>query len=371
MTEPNEIERLRQQLEDAQRRLAECQSRPDCSAQTRASIEREIKDLNDELRQAELGLKGQTPPSREQNLRIEGKVDVAISGDHHGDIIFRLLPARVPSTPSLEEISKGKELLCHMPVPPEPTPSERRAFLLAGLFPIRHNPLFVGRDAILAALAQRLKPEGARSMVLTGAEGVGKTSLAVEFAHRYGAYFAGGVFWISCDKPSEIANQVSRYGGPGGLELWYSDEELALTEQVARVRRQWESELPRLLIFDQCEDENEQLSIEWRLQEWLPHMGGCRVLMTSRRQDWSPALGVETIALGGLDRSDSIRLLQTLASNLSDQEADRVARALGDLPWLLTRAGGYLHRYRHITTVDQFLSELSSSDLRQHRAFRT
>jgi hypothetical protein len=58
------------------------------------------------------------------------------------------------------------------------------------------NVQFVGREADLQALAAIVK-SGTTAAVATGIGGVGKTQLAVEFAHRYGQFFTGGAFWLS------------------------------------------------------------------------------------------------------------------------------------------------------------------------------
>jgi hypothetical protein len=49
------------------------------------------------------------------------------------------------------------------------------------------NPLFVGREADLKAIAKNLKDGGAAA-ITTGIGGVGKTQLASKFAHRYGQF---------------------------------------------------------------------------------------------------------------------------------------------------------------------------------------
>jgi tetratricopeptide (TPR) repeat protein len=370
MTNPEEITTLHQRLADAEQRLATLHHQVNPSSQSLTSVQQEIADYKDQLEALGTQL-SEVTVIRHHTLTIEGqaRVDVAVAGD----LIYKLLPARVPRYPSTEEITQGNELLDYMPIPPTESPTQPRPFLLSGVFPLRHNPLFVGRDTMLQELAQRLKPVGAKAAISTGIGGVGKTTLAAEFAHRYGTFFAGGVFWISCADPNAIATQVAKYGGQGGLELWYPHEELSLEERVARVKRQWESELPRLVIFDNCDDWADatgELSAELILQDWMPHTGGCRVLVTSRRQEWSPALGVIDIFLDVLARPASITLLQSLASHLTDEEADRIAEAVGDLPLALYLAGGYLQRYRHVTTVDQFLTELMQIDPTQHRALR-
>jgi hypothetical protein len=70
--------------------------------------------------------------------------------------------------------------------------------------PFPPNRLFVGRADDLKALAQALKAGGSavgQVAAATGMGGIGKTQLATEFAHRYGPFFAGGVFWVSCKQP--------------------------------------------------------------------------------------------------------------------------------------------------------------------------
>ena len=55
--------------------------------------------------------------------------------------------------------------------------------------------------------------------------------------------------------------------------------ELKLEEQVQVVCQEWQSPTPRLLVFDNCEEEK-------LLTEWRPKTGGCRVVVTSRRGQW-------------------------------------------------------------------------------------
>jgi tetratricopeptide (TPR) repeat protein len=368
MLSPEEIVVLRSQIEQAEQLLGQFQRQASASPQVIAALQRQIADDKAALKEAELIV------SRQHSMTIQGnaRVGVAVAGDVHGSIVVKQLPVRVPQYPSQEEIAAGKERIALLPIPPVPIPPVR-PFLLAGLFPLRANPLFVGRDAMLQELAVALKPVGAKAAISTGIGGVGKTTLAAEFAHRYGHYFLGGVFWISCADPQTIAPQIASYGGPGGLEVWHPDEELSLDERVARVRRQWESELPRLLVFDNCDDWTSaagELSAEVLLGEWMPHIGGSRVLVTSRRQDWSPALGVSDIQLDVLARRDSIRLLQSIASYLSDAEADQVADVMGDLPLALYLTGSYLQHHRHTTSVDQFLRELEQNSLVSHPALQ-
>jgi tetratricopeptide (TPR) repeat protein len=211
--------------------------------------------------------------------------------------------------------------------------------------PWARNDFFVGREEDLKALARQLKA-GETSAVgqvetaaATGLGGIGKTQLASEFVHRYGRFFAGGVFWMSFADPGAVPAEVAACGR--SLNLHSSFDALTLEQQVRLVEEAWQSPLPRLLVFDNCEDEE-------LLQRWRPRFGGSRVLVTSRRQEWDPTLGVKTVPLTTLPRPASIELLRRFRPDVPETEPalDDIANALGDLPLALHLAGSFLQTYR-------------------------
>ena len=71
----------------------------------------------------------------------------------------------------------------------------------------------------------------------------------------------------------------------------------------------WENELPRLLIFDNCEDEA-------LLRAFRPVTGGSRVLVTSRREQWDASVNVQAVPVGMLSVTDSAALLRKLNPQL-------------------------------------------------------
>jgi hypothetical protein len=109
--------------------------------------------------------------------------------------------------------------------------------------PFSRNPLFVGRADDLKALAATLKGGGTAAIgqvaAATGLGGIGKTQLASEFAHRYGQFFVGGVFWLSFAEASGVTAEIAACGGPGALNLPAFDA-LAFADQLARVRQEWQ-----------------------------------------------------------------------------------------------------------------------------------
>jgi tetratricopeptide (TPR) repeat protein len=215
--------------------------------------------------------------------------------------------------------------------------------------PLAVNPLFTGRQDDLRSLARHLKTAGTPATVAaTGLGGIGKTQLAAELAHRYGRFFAGGVFWLRFADPAGVPAEVAACGlelslHPGSLHPSYA--RLPLEEQVRLVLAAWQGPVSRLLIFDNCEDES-------LLDAWRPRSGGARVLLTSRRATWDPALGVAAVALPPLQREASRALLRRFRPDLpadtaKDPALDGIAAALGDLPLALHLAGGFLARYAH------------------------
>lgn len=263
---------------------------------------------------------------------------------------------RTNTLPNLRQrLADTPDLPAHTPLPYDPTILPERGPLPPGSRMImRPNAYFVGREAELLALADSLhmgQPAVIHEALsaVTGLGGVGKTQLAVEFAHRYGRYFAGGVFWLSMSEAANASAEVAACGEALGLNRpgW---DDLPLPEQAARVQREWAKDVPRLLIFDNCETED-------ILQAWLPPTGACRLLLTSRRATWPGEWGLAALPLAVLPRPQSIQLLQKYRPALSAAEADLLAQELGDLPLALQLAGSYLHEVT-LTTVPDYLHAL-------------
>jgi tetratricopeptide (TPR) repeat protein len=231
------------------------------------------------------------------------------------------------------------------------------------------NPQFVGREEELKTLA-RLLHTGSTAAIgpiaaATGLGGIGKTQLASEFAHRYGQYFVGGVFWLSLAEADVVPNEVVACGLSGGLDLPEGFATQPLESQIALVLARWQLPIPRLLIFDNCEDE--QLLAQWR-----PSSGGCRVLITSRRSHWDEVADVQLLPLAVLSRVESVALLRTFRPDLAadDPDLDAVAAELGDLPLALHLAGSYLKQYQRDMTVTGYLTELRSAQLLAHESLQ-
>jgi tetratricopeptide (TPR) repeat protein len=252
----------------------------------------------------------------------------------------------------------------HIPEP-APLPPGSRMHMM-------RNPLFVGRLDELSNLAEALQVQGTAAISqvasVTGLGGIGKTQLATEFVHRYGQFFPGGVFWLSFAEPASVPVEVAQCGGPGHLGLWSTDAAPDLTTQLTMVRTAWNLPVARLLVFDNCEDED-------LLKDWRPTSGGCRVLVTCRRHEFSEYLGVRLLELGVLPREESLKLLRSFSRDqLLDPAGEQVLNAicaeLGDLPLALHLAGSFLARYRSVITPVKYLDQLHDDKLLGHSSLQ-
>lgn len=231
--------------------------------------------------------------------------------------------------------------------------------------PFSINPYFVGREMELKRVAAALKEASTVAIAAaTGVGGIGKTQLAVEFVHRYGQFFVGGVHWMSFSDEDSVPSEIVSCGITMP-ELRTSLDTYDIEEQVKLVLSAWQSPIPRLLIFDNCEDPR-------LLEQWRPKTGGCRVLVTSRRQEWDALFNLKSIVLETLNRTQSIDLLRKFLPKFdhSDPFLDQIAAELGDLPLALHLAGNHLKRYRYEITPEHYLTQIRSPSLLQHHSLQ-
>lgn len=291
------------------------------------------------------------------------RVSVEISGD----VNYNYADA-TPSSPDRGELEEARRRLGELPLEDVP---DRAATLPPGsVMRLRPNSRFVGRHEDLKAIASNLKAGDTTAIgeVMVAASGglggVGKTQLACEFVYRYGRFFHG-VYWLNFAESGSVPSQVAACGGSGRMELRRDFHTLQLEEQVRAVMSEWQNELPRLLVFDNCEDED-------LLDTWLPPTGGCRVLVTSRRSSWDETPGVIELPLNVLSREESVELLRKYRPDLAahSPELDAIADELGDLPLALDLAGRFLKRYRREVMPSAYLEAIRQPDLLEHRSLR-
>jgi hypothetical protein len=196
------------------------------------------------------------------------------------------------------------------------------------------NPNFVGRTELLKALRGLLRTSDPDAVVRAGAvcglAGVGKTQLAIEYAHRFAADYSL-VWWVAAEQPLAIPGRLATLARRLGLaELTDQEGQLSLLWEELGRRERW------LLIFDNAEHPR-------GLSSYRPPAGRGQVLVTSRNPAWGAM--ATPLPVEALPRAEAVAFLRARAGG-QNAAADELAEALGDLPLALEQAAAYLEQTR-------------------------
>ena len=218
---------------------------------------------------------------------------------------------------------------------PAPQKNTRMAAL-----PYAHNPYFVGRENLLLDVHERLHASptptlsDGKVLAIVGAGGVGKTSIAREYADRFWRLYQD-IVWVR-GVPQTLTTEFAK------LALMLNLAEEPSHDAGVDARRAMTAlneRTPRLLIIDNVVDESS-------IQQWIPTTGLCRTIITSRFAGWSAA--VQSVSVDVLARASAQDfLLNRCASERttrSARSADLLAEQLGGLPLALEQAGAYMQK---------------------------
>lgn len=198
-----------------------------------------------------------------------------------------------------------------------------------GRVPSRNRD-FTGREELLIQLRHGIGG-GATAVLPTalhGLGGVGKTQIAIEYAHRNKADY-DVVWWIPSDQPLLIASSIARLAPHLGLPEANETGVAETVEAVIEALRTGEPYTRWLLIFDNSHDPES-------IMEFIPDGSG-DVLITSRNFEWAGV--VRTLTVDVFSREESRRFLDRRVPGILHDEAETLADALGDLPLALDQAG--------------------------------
>ena len=227
-------------------------------------------------------------------------------------------------------------------------------------------PNFKGRDQLLMELHHKMMGEGrvgVKTAGLHGTGGIGKTQLAVEYAHRYRYYYPAGVYWLNAaaDWRQEIAD-CAVHLDRSLIERTTDERVLAFREHLAA------QENDALLVLDNVADPAE---VARRLvAPKLTLMDICqqtrtRLLVTTRKQTLDGFVAVSVDVLAPLD-ARAVLLDAWVTSRRNDaadvDALDSIAESLGYLPLALAWMTAALQELLDLAPGD-LLAELRTRGL--------
>jgi hypothetical protein len=194
------------------------------------------------------------------------------------------------------------------------------------------RPVFLaGREELLAELDARLastkRESGPQMVALCGLGGAGKTSVALEYAHRHLAEV--GIAWqFPAEDPALLVAAFGDLAAQlGARELLDTRDPVASVHGVlAAHQARW------LLVFDNAPDRAS-------VAAFVPPAGRGRVLITSRDQIWPSGQALDVPVL---DPEVAAEFLVNRTGDPDRQAAVDLASELGGLPLALEQAGAYV-----------------------------
>jgi DNA-binding SARP family transcriptional activator/tetratricopeptide (TPR) repeat protein len=289
---------------------------------------------------------GRQADADEQYRRIRRRLADELGSDP-GAGLRRLHERILAADPTLTAAAPPVQLTTGLTVPAQ-LPADVRAF--------------TGRTRELTALDRSLAPDGDEPpltvMLLSGTAGVGKSALAVRWAHRVRDAFPDGQLYVNLrgyDAEQPVAVGDALAGFLSALGVHGPEIPPGVDERAGRYR----SELTgrrMLVLLDNAS------SVE-QVRPLLPGTGSCLVLITSR--DSLPGMvaihGAERINLDLLPMTDAVGLLRRLIGERVDDEpsvAEDLAAACARLP-LALRIAAELAAARDDVSLAELFGELS------------
>ncbi|MEV4146032.1 FxSxx-COOH system tetratricopeptide repeat protein [Amycolatopsis sp. NPDC049691] len=254
----------------------------------------------------------------------------------------------VGSDPQAEPINRGISVTTTRSEPGTEVRHSGQQTAVWGGVPLR-NVNFIGRGDILQALHGELS-KSTRTAVLPGAlhgmGGIGKSQIAVEYVYRHADEY-DLIWWIPSENQSEIQASLVKLAQRLDLPVEQSVDTAvpAVLEALGSGEpyRRW------LLVFDNA-DRPEDVRKFW------PRRGEGHILVTSRNPQWSEVS--QAVEVDVFRRSESRELLQRRNKDLAEEDADRLATVLGDLPLAVEQAAAW--RAETGMATDEYLALFES-----------
>ncbi len=242
-----------------------------------------------------------------------------------------------------------------------PTSPTSQAFPFLWDVPSPRNTFFVGREAVFQTLRKALVP-GALTQAIAGLGGVGKTQVALEYAHRFAQDYEA-VLWLQADSWEVLTSAYLQLATKvlGLREQSEAERQVDAVKQWMQTHQRW------LLILDNIEQPEEVLSA------FLPPRHQGSMLIKTRMREAGPQ--AQSVVLPVLSRYEGVLFLLRRARKIGQEASIRHAvrndlrlakelyRWMDGWPLALDQAGAYIAEtgssfQRYCDLYQQFLPKL-------------
>ncbi|KAL9078237.1 MAG: hypothetical protein Q9157_002855 [Trypethelium eluteriae] len=248
------------------------------------------------------------------------------------------------------------------------------------------NKEFFGRELELSQLDELLLPcknvtfsserSERKHAVLCGMGGLGKTSVAVEFAFSRKEHF-DAIFWIHADEPSKMEQDFGQITVKLGLEDDSEPRNPVVSRELAKgwlenprrvINQQGDilgqAEAHWLLIFDNADRPD-------ALQDYWPVSSNGSVLVTSRDplSKTTPSIASESIDMRPFDVPEAAAFLRSITHCEREENLSiEIAEKLGGLPLAISQMAAMI-RYQYLSFSDFLNQYQDESNRRQIHAY--
>ena len=241
-------------------------------------------------------------------------------------------------------------------------------------YALRQNPWFVGRLSEIKDLETLFQLDNGTARqprvniaAVCGLGGVGKTSLAAEYAQQRKDFYTGGVYWLSAEEDAMLENSVYDVATHFGTQ---SDSfRLTFSATLAMIYR---NRKPWLIILDNMDQLDFSPNIVKLVSGLWQHDASGHLLITTRRKPTALANDIRDfderccLSLKCFEIEEGKKFLFRRFGIVHDEEVDRVAeklvQQLGGLPLALEQAGAYIKSLP--CTIPQYLELYDKQHIR-------
>ncbi|KAK5654766.1 hypothetical protein OQA88_6802 [Cercophora sp. LCS_1] len=271
----------------------------------------------------------------------------------------KLAEAKNSVRPHAELIQKLKE----MQLTSQATTSAGLQFRRCQTIPHPQNPAFYGRNNVLQEIPAAFEQQTSRpaSVAVWGTAGIGKTQIALEFAHRLWSSGQETILWIASETTAEVTRSFN--DAARGLEL-EGHSTTNTPDQNRHLVLQWlqrtgksHPDAPWLLVFDNVETH------EAAIQNW-PTVGHGKILVTCRSMFVAEADTIaKAIQVPAFTVPETTEMMHKIpkrstlgnGGQLEEDATNRLSSKLGGLPLAIDIVAKQIKLSRRFKSVAQYL----------------